>query len=58
MKHGSQSTDFQHISIAVASLKQNVQRAYHECREGGAADAEDDLVSAEWQIRQAERRGR
>ncbi|MBS9717246.1 hypothetical protein ACFFUT_05630 [Pseudohalocynthiibacter aestuariivivens] len=56
MKHWSQSTDFQHISIPVASLKQKVERAYYKCRDGDAAEAQDDLLSAECRMRQAKRR--
>ena len=55
-KHWSEETRWQPLSVAVARLKAKVERAYHECRDDDAAQAHDDLTSAEWRLRQAERR--
>jgi hypothetical protein len=58
VKHWSEETNWQPLSAAVARLKRRVETAYHHCQEQEASDAHDDLVSAEWRLRQAERRRR
>lgn len=55
-KHWREETDWQRLSHAVARLKRRVEIAYFQCREGDASAAHDDLVAAEWRLRQAERR--
>ena len=55
MKHWTQATDAASLRAAVEVLKQDVERAYWECRDEEAGAAHDDLVSAEWRLRQAER---
>lgn len=54
-RHWSEETGFEPLSAAVARLKAKVERAYYECRDEDAGDAHDDLTSAEWRLRQAER---
>lgn len=56
MKHWSEETNWTPLSAAVQRLKSDVERAYYECRDDDAAAAHDDLVSAEWRLRQSERR--
>ena len=55
-KHWSVETDWKRLSDAVAALKRKVEAAYYRCDESEADTAHDDLVSAEWRLRQAERR--
>lgn len=55
-RHWSEETRWQPLSEAVSKLKAEVEKAYYECREADADAAHDDLVSAEWRLRQAERR--
>ena len=55
-KHWSDETRWKPLSEAVADLKRKVEAAYYACDEQTANDAHDDLVSAEWRLRQAERR--
>lgn len=54
-KHWSEETGFEPLKDAVARLKTKVERAYFECRDDGAGAAHDDLTSAEWRLRQADR---
>lgn len=56
MKSWRESCDWQHLSNVVAKLKRDVEAAYFQCREADADAAHDDLLSAEWRLRQAERR--
>lgn len=56
MKHWSEETNWQPLSAAVAALKAKVEAAYYRCDDAEAGAAHDDLVSAEWRLRQAERR--
>lgn len=56
VKNWREETRWQPLSEAVSALKLQVEKAYHECRDQDASDAHDDLVSAEWRLRQAERR--
>ena len=55
-KHWSEETGFRPLSDAVRTLKEQVERAYYECRDDDASDAHEDLLCAEWRLRQAERR--
>lgn len=50
------STDASILVRVVARLKARVEWAYHFCQEDKASAAHDDLVAAEWRLRQAERR--
>lgn len=56
MKHWSEETNWQRLGEAVQGLKRKVEAAYFHCDEETASAAHDDLVSAEWRLRQAERR--
>lgn len=56
MKHWSEETNWMPLKIAVIALKTKVERAYYEFRNEDAGHAHDDLVAAEWRLRQAERR--
>lgn len=56
MKHWSEETGWQPLSVAVARLKRKVEAAYYYGRDDEADAAHDDLVRAEWRLRQAERR--
>lgn len=56
MKHWSEETNWKPLSVAVASLKRKVEAAYYACDAATADAAHDDLTSAEWRLRQAERR--
>lgn len=56
MKHWSEETNWKPLSVAVEALKRKVEAAYYRCDEAEASAAHDDLVSAEWRLRQAERR--
>lgn len=56
MKHWSEETNWQPLSEAVAALKRKVEAAYYRCDEETADAAHDDLMGAEWRLRQAERR--
>lgn len=58
MRHWRESTDQHILSTAVDRLKRDVERAFYECRDEDAGYAHDDLISAEWRLRQAERRVR
>lgn len=55
MKHWSEETNWQPLSVAVAALKRKVEAAYYHGQEDEADAAHDDLVRAEWRLRQAER---
>lgn len=56
MKHWSEETNWQRLSEVVDRLKEQVNAAI-EARDDFAGEAaHDDLVSAEWRLRQAERR--
>lgn len=55
-KHWSEETNWKPLSDAVAVLKRQVEDHHYNCRSQEAQDAHDDLVSAEWRLRQAERR--
>ncbi len=56
MKHWSDETNWVPLKLAVMALKTKVERAYYESRDADAGQAHDDLVAAEWRLRQAERR--
>lgn len=56
MKHWSEETNWQPLSEAVKSLKAKVEAAYYHGDEQTADQAHDDLICAEWRLRQAERR--
>ena len=49
-------TNWRSLGSAVADLKRRVEAAYHASDADGADEAHDDLVAAEWRLRQAERR--
>ena len=51
-----ESTDWQKLADVVSRLKAKVEMAYHLSDEDTASEAHADLVSAEWRLRQAERR--
>ena len=51
-----QETRPQPLSAAVAILKARVETAYHQCRDEDAEAAHEALVSAEWRLRQAEKK--
>lgn len=55
MRHWTEETNWQPLSAVVSRLKRQVEEAYHYCREQEADEAHDDLVRAEWRLRQAER---
>jgi len=50
------STDWQRLGDVAACIKRRVEAAYHACDDDTAAEAHDDLTSAEWRLRQAEKR--
>ena len=50
------STDPSILGRAVKRLKARVEWAYHFSQEDKASAAHDDLVAAEWRLRQAQRR--
>lgn len=56
MKHWSESTDWRILSHAVHTLRLKVEASYYACEDEEAGSAHDDLVSAEWRLRQAKRR--
>lgn len=56
MRPWHEETCWQLLSAAVARLKLKVERAYYHGDEATADTAHDDLVSAEWRLRQAETR--
>ena len=56
MKHWSEETKWQPLAAVVAKLKARVDAAIAARDEFTAEAAHDDLVSAEWRLRQAERR--
>ena len=51
-----ESTDWQRLSDVVARLKAKIEEAYHMSDEDAAAEWHEDLIAAEWRLRQAERR--
>lgn len=53
-----ESTDRAVVLNAVKSLKRQVERAYYFCQDDRANIAHDDLISAEWRLRQIERRAK
>jgi hypothetical protein len=57
-RHWSEETSFVRLGEIVARLKGDVERAYNARQEEAGADAHDALVSAEWRMRVAEKRGR
>lgn len=57
-RHWSEETSFVRLGEIVARLKGDVERAYNARREEEGADAHDALVSAEWRMRAAEKRGK
>lgn len=56
--HWREDTDWLRLGDAVAAIKAKVDRAIVERDEAAGAAAHDDLISAEWRLRQAERRRR
>ncbi len=56
MKHWTEETNWKPLSDVVERLKRDVERAYYECRDDDAGELHDDLTSAEWRLRQAERK--
>lgn len=54
--HWSEETDWKRLSEAVAALKAKVEAAYYAGDDAEAGAAHDDLTSAEWRLRQAQRR--
>ena len=56
MKHWSEETNWKPLSAAVEALKRKVDAAYYAGDEATADQAHDDLTSAEWRLRQAERK--
>ena len=50
-----EDTNWRRLGEVVDRLKRDVERAYHDCRDDDAGDLHDDLTSAEWRLRQAER---
>jgi hypothetical protein len=44
------------LEAAVAGLKATVEAAYYRCDDDKAGNAHDELVAAEWRLRQARRR--
>lgn len=56
MKHWTAETNWKPLSAAVARIKRQVEDAYYHGRDDEADQSHDDLVSAEWRLRQAERR--
>ena len=50
------STDWQHIASHVRRLKRELEKAYYEGRSDDADSLHDDLTSAEWRMRQAQKR--
>lgn len=55
MKHWTEETDWKPLASVVDALKRKVEAAYYRCDEAEANAAHDDLVSAEWRLRQSER---
>jgi hypothetical protein len=58
VKHWSEETNWKPLSEVVESLKRKVEAAYYHCDEEEANAAHEDLLCAEWRMRQAERRNR
>lgn len=58
MRHWRESTDRQVLTEAVSRLKGDVEQAYFDCRDDDAGHAHDDLILAEWRLRQSDRRGK
>lgn len=56
MRHWSEDTNWQRLSEVVERLKRRVEDAYFRSDEARAEQAHDDLLSAEWRLRQAEKR--
>lgn len=56
MKSWRDSTDVAELRAAVVALKLAVEEACFECRDNDASDAHEDLIAAEWRLRQAEKR--
>ena len=56
MTHWRDSTDTRTLRDAVAALKRVVEAAYWDCRDDDAGSAHDDLLTAEWRLRQSERK--
>ena len=55
-KHWSVETKAKPLQAAVILLKVKFERAYHQSRENDAEAAHEDLISAEWRLRQAQSR--
>ena len=55
MKHWSEETQWQPLSVIVDALKRKVEAAYYRSDEAAADAAHDDLLSAEHRLRMAER---
>lgn len=51
-----EDTNWQRLSAVVSRLKADVERAYYQCDDEAAGQAHDDLTSAEWRMRQAQKR--
>lgn len=56
MSHWRESTDRETLRAAVAGIKRDCEAAYYTCQDEQAGYAHDDLIAAEWRLRQAERR--
>ena len=54
-RHWSEETNWQPLNDAVDALKRKVEAAYYASDDAAAGDAHDDLTSAEWRLRRAER---
>ena len=54
--HWSENTNWQSLEYAATALKSKVEAAYFAGNDQDAGDAHDDLTSAEWRLRQAERK--
>lgn len=55
MRHWRDATDKETLRDAVARLKRACEAAYYFSQDEVAGHAHDDLVAAEWRLRQAER---
>ncbi len=56
MKHWSEDTNWQRLSVVVDRLKELVDAAIAARDDFTGEAAHNDLVAAEWRLRQAERR--
>lgn len=56
MKHWSEETNWQRLGDVVARLKDKVNAAIAAYDNDAGEAAHEDLVAAEWRLRQAERR--